>query len=322
MSGIPQGFKPNLAATLMKPELIKFPVWASPKIDGIRCVFFGGVAYSRSLKPIPNPVVQGFAQAHADILDGLDGELVVGNPNDPNVMQQTTSGVMSKSAEPDFTFWVFDWVPVWYVSGGGESAGYDGRSEIVEARLMKAASRQIARIRAVPQHLCVCADDLDKLEARFLADGYEGMMIRAHAGAYKCGRSREREGGLVKVKRFVDDEAVIVGFEEEMHNANEATRNATGRTERSTAQAGLVGKETLGALVVRRFESRGMGEPYGPVGPEFNIGTGFTAAQRRDYWQGRDGLIGRVVKFKHFDHGTVDAPRHPVFIGFRHPEDM
>ncbi|RQU14213.1 ATP-dependent DNA ligase [Burkholderia cenocepacia] len=308
---IPHGFKPNLAATLTKPELIEFPVWASPKIDGIRCVFFGGVAYSRSLKPIPNPVVQGFAKAHADILDGLDGELVVGNPNDPNVMQQTTSGVMSKSAEPDFTFWVFDWAPVWYVSAWPDTAGYDGRSSVVEARLMAAAECGIDRVRGVPQHLCVCAEDLDKLEARFLADGYEGMMIRAHDGKYKCGRSTEREGGLVKVKRFVDGEAVIVGFEEEMHNANEATRNATGRTERSTSKAGLVGKGTLGAWLVRD-----------ELGRSFSIGTGFTAAQRASFWSDRSGMLGRVVKFKHFDHGTVDAPRHPVFVGFRHPEDM
>jgi len=317
---IPHGFKPNLAATLTKPELIQFPVWASPKIDGIRCVFFGGVAYSRSLKPIPNPVVQGFAQAYADVLEGLDGELVVGNPNDPNVMQQTTSGVMSKSAEPDFTFWVFDWFPeVWLDAPG--SPEYWQRSDVVEARLMKAAVRQIARLRAVPQHLCVCAGDLDTLEARFLADGYEGMMIRAHDSTYKCGRSTEREGGLVKVKRFVDGEAVIVGFEEEMHNANEATRNATGRTERSTAQAGLMGKGTLGALVCASLE-----RPHTNATVEnrytFNIGTGFTAAQRRDFWNNREMLLRTVVKFKHFDHGTVDAPRHPVFIGFRHPEDM
>ncbi|MGU2415996.1 ATP-dependent DNA ligase [Burkholderia cenocepacia] len=316
---IPHGFKPNLAATLTKPELIEFPVWASPKIDGIRCVFFGGVAYSRSLKPIPNPVVQGFAKAYEDVLEGLDGELVVGNPNDPNVMQQTTSGVMSKSAEPDFTFWVFDWVPAVQAAIRTEHYGYRHRSDEVEARLIGASLIGIGRIRAVPQHFCTCAEDLDTLEARFLADGYEGMMIRAHDGKYKYGRSTEREGGLVKVKRFVDGEAVIVGFEEEMHNANEATRNATGRTERSTAQAGLVGKETLGALVVRRVDER---DNRIPVGAVFNIGTGFTAAQRRDLWRRKGSLVGQFVKFKHFDHGTVDAPRHPVFIGLRHPEDM
>ncbi|MET3214282.1 UNVERIFIED_ORG: DNA ligase-1 [Burkholderia territorii] len=309
---IPTGFKPNLAATLTKPELIKFPVWASPKIDGIRCVFFGGVAYSRSLKPIPNPVVQEFAAAYASLLEGLDGELTVGSATDANCMQNSMA-VMSKSAEPDFTFHVFD-----YFSNAPYP--FNERTLCVEQIIADFYERYPeADIRAVPQHLCVCADDLDTLEARFLAGGYEGMMIRAHDGTYKCGRSTEREGGLVKVKRFVDGEAVIVGFEEEMHNANEATRSATGRTERSTAQAGLVGKGTMGALrVAMPVDSRVPDSPS----VVFSIGTGFTAAQRRDYWQDRESLIGRLVKFKHFDHGTVDAPRHPVFIGFRHPEDM
>lgn len=315
---IPTGFKPNLAATLTKPELIKFPVWASPKIDGIRCVFFGGVAYSRSLKPIPNPVVQEFAAAYGRLLEGLDGELTVGSPTDANCMQNSMA-VMSKSAEPDFTFHVFDWFPD-PNRASLYTVGYDRRSDVVAARIAEFYDLYPeADIKAVPQHLCVSHEDLDTLEARFLADGYEGMMIRAHDSKYKCGRSTEREGGLVKVKRFVDGEAVIVGFEEEMHNANEATRNATGRTERSTAQAGLVGKGTMGALrVAMPVDSRVPDSPS----VVFSIGTGFTAAQRRDYWQDRESLIGRLVKFKHFDHGTVDAPRHPVFIGFRHPEDM
>ncbi|OXI42139.1 ATP-dependent DNA ligase [Burkholderia aenigmatica] len=316
---IPTGFKPNLAATLTKPELIKFPVWASPKIDGIRCVFFGGVAYSRSLKAIPNPVVQEFAAAYARLLEGLDGELTVGSPTDANCMQNSMS-VMSKSAEPDFTFHVFDWFPD--VSMAEHAAGYDARSEVVEVRIAEFYGRYPeADIRAVPQNLCVCARDLDALEARFLSDGYEGMMIRAHDGKYKCGRSTEREGGLVKVKRFTDAEAYVIGFEEEMHNANEAKRDATGRTERSTALAGLVGKGTLGALVCQSIEA---------IGPQiritgrytFNIGTGFSAKQRTEMWRDRDSLVGKLVKFKHFDHGTVDAPRHPVFIGFRHPEDV
>ncbi|MCA8314715.1 ATP-dependent DNA ligase [Burkholderia multivorans] len=308
---IPTGFKPMLAATLTKPELIKFPVWASPKIDGIRCVIFDGAAYSRSLKPIPNPYVQEVTTLFARWLEGYDGELVVGSPTDPNCMQNTTSGVMKKSGEPDFTFYVFDRVA---------DCSFDARQTILEDDF-KALYRLYPEldVRLVPQVLCASHADLDENEARWLAEGYEGMMIRSPDGKYKFGRSTEREGGLVKVKRFTDAEAIVIGFEEEMHNANEATRNATGRTERSTAQAGLVGKGTLGALrVVMPVDSRFPDSPS----VVFSIGTGFTAAQRRDYWQDRESLVGRIVKFKHFDHGTVDAPRHPVFIGFRHPEDM
>ncbi|ONO07742.1 hypothetical protein [Burkholderia cenocepacia] len=216
---------------------------------------------------------------------------------------------------------MFDWFPLLLPTCSDEM-GYDRRSGIVERRIAEFYDKYPeANIKAVPQHLCVCADDLDKLETRFLADGYEGMMIRANNGTYKCGRSTEREGGLVKVKQFVDGEAVIVGFEEEMHNSNEATRNATGRTERSTSKAGLQGKGTLGALICASLE-----RPHTNATVEnrykFNIGTGFTAAQRRDFWSNRDALLRKIVKFKHFDHGTVDAPRHPVFVGFRHPEDM
>jgi DNA ligase-1 len=303
---IPQGFKPNLAATLTKPELIQFPVWASPKIDGIRCVVFGGVAYSRSLKPIPNPKVQTFFSRYRNELDGLDGELVVGRATDPNCMQNSMA-VMSKSNPLDegFTFYVFDAVL--------PNVEFWERSDYVYSKVAPWERPHMAafidRVKTVPQHMCTRMEMLDEKEAMWLAEGYEGMMIRDHCGLYKHGRSTEREGGLVKVKRFVDAEAVIVGFEEEMKNENEATKDATGKTERSTAKAGLVGKGTLGALVVERG------------GVRFNIGTGFTASQRRELWEGKSQLLGRLVTFKHFDHGTVDAPRHPVYKAFRHIED-
>lgn len=299
---IPAGFKPNLAATLTKPALLKFPVWASPKIDGVRCVVFGGVAYSRTLKPIPNPHVQDGAKYYERELEGLDGELVVGSATDPNCMQNTTSGVMKRSGEPEFTFHAFD-----YVYPG---MPYGDRMRVVRGRVAEAVE-EFAPVKLVPQHYVMNAADLAVMEEYYLDQGYEGLMIRSGDAPYKYGRSTEREGGLVKVKRFVDAEAVVVGFEEEMRNENEATRDATGRTERSTAQAGLVGKGTLGALVVRDEQGR-----------VFNIGTGFTAAQRADIWRDSSRCKGLTVKYKHFDHGTVDAPRHPVFLGFRAPEDM
>lgn len=298
---IPQGFKPNLAATLTKPELIRFPVWASPKIDGVRCVIFGGVAYSRSLKPIPNPFVQKWAAANCCELEGLDGELVVGSATDPNCMQNTTSGVMKTTGEPDFTFHVFDFAKTDWP--------FDTRCEQLE-RWRKRGGSETIRVHIVPQEIVTDQIDLALMEAHFLDAGYEGMMIRSREGRYKFGRSTEREGGLVKVKRFEDAEAEVIGCEEEMRNANEATTNALGQTERSTAKAGLVGKGVLGALVCRL-----------PSGVEFRIGTGFTAATRASLWQERHSLVGRSAKFKHFDHGTVDAPRHPVFLGFRAPED-
>jgi DNA ligase-1 len=295
---IPTGFKPNLAATLTKPELIKFPVWASPKIDGIRCVVFGGVAYSRSLKPIPNAFVQEWAHMNRHALETLDGELVVGSPTDPNAMQNSMA-VMRKTGTPHFRFYVFD--------------AYMPRAPFVERKgFVSNCLRAYKPPRAfvVTQAHVQTAARLDEREAEYLEHGFEGMMIRDPGRLYKCGRSTEREGGLVKVKRFVDAEAIVYGFVEEMHNTNEAKTDALGSTERSTAKAGLVGKGTLGALMCMDEHARA-----------FNIGTGFSAAQRAEIWRDRDRYEGQLVKFKYFDHGIKEAPRHPVFISFRHEDD-
>jgi DNA ligase-1 len=56
-------------------------------------------------------------------------------------------------------------------------------------------------------------------------------------------------------------------------------------------------------------------------GQTFNIGTGFDDFTRANIWAKRDEFNGRSVKFKFQAIGTVDKPRIPVFLGFRHAED-
>ena len=59
------------------------------------------------------------------------------------------------------------------------------------------------------------------------------------------------------------------------------------------------------------------------IGTDYDkIGTGFDAADRDDLWAEQDKLMGRIVKYKSFPVGVKDAPRHPVWLGFRHPDDM
>jgi DNA ligase-1 len=141
-------------------------------------------------------------------------------------------------------------------------------------------------------------------------------MVRSLTAPYKYGRSTAKEGGLVKVKRFEDSEALVVGVEERMHNGNEATVDHLGHTKRSTHQANKTGRGDLGALVC-------ILDPHSAINVRFNVGSGFTDAQRAELWAIRDQLPGRIVKFRHFAAaGVVEAPRFPVFIGFRHPDDL
>jgi DNA ligase-1 len=149
-------------------------------------------------------------------------------------------------------------------------------------------------------------------EAAKVEEGYEGIILRSPNAPYKFGRSTVREGYLLKVKRFEDSEAEIIGFDEEMFNGNEAQTNELGRTKRSTAAQGLVGKQTLGAFRVRDCVS----------GVEFSIGTGLTAAERQQFWDRQDDFRGKILKYKFFAVGVKVAPRHPVFLGMRDARDM
>jgi DNA ligase-1 len=53
------------------------------------------------------------------------------------------------------------------------------------------------------------------------------------------------------------------------------------------------------------------------MAPKFKIGTGFDDATRCLLWAQRKTLPGKIVKYKSMQHGALDAPRHPVFLGFR-----
>lgn len=324
-------FKPMLAGTPKDNSEIPIPCLASAKIDGVRAANKNGKLLSRSLKLIPNKHVQALL-AHPE-LHGLDGELTVGPANDPNVMQATMSIVMSSSKMAPFEYHIFD---NWDLPNVGKqqrvlSAGdtvlaaqAHWHTLMVAARLEGAAAEVIGTacpIKLLPQKLITSLDDLDAFEAECLALGYEGVMVAKPDGLYKFGRSTAREGGLLKLKRFTDAEAIIVGFEEEMKNNNAKTVNELGRSKRSSHAAGKEGKGTLGAFVCKRLFVDSNGKlTEGDI--MFNIGTGMDAAMRQRVWDDRDYYRNQIVKFKHFEHGVVDAPRHPVFLGFRDERDM
>lgn len=292
-------FKPMLAATVEDLSTLNFPLLASPKLDGIRCIVRNGIAYSRSNKPIRNRHVQACIAAHAEALEGLDGELIVGSATAHDVYRTTNSAVARIEGTPDFKFYVFD-----HCLQGSDS---------FTDRLFTLANIDHLPpfVHLLPQTPVNSLGDLLTYEQSTLDVGYEGVMLRTPDGPYKQNRSTLREGYLIKLKRFTDAEAVCIGYGELMHNGNEAVTNELGRTARSSAQAGLIPGGTLGYLLCKT-----------PDGVEFKIGTGFDAADRDDLWAEQDKLMGRIVKYKSFPVGVKDAPRHPVWLGFRHPDDM
>lgn len=286
-------FKPTLAVAADLAKIV-YPVYASPKLDGIRCSIVDGKALSRTLKPIPNKHIHKLLSR--DCFEGMDGELIVGSPTSKTCYTDSVSNVMAFDKVPDFTYWVFDL--------HDQPTNFSVRWPVLMGRVVSNGS---PFVQLLPQLFIGNETELLLYEAAQVAAGYEGVILRSPHAPYKFGRSTVNEGYMLKVKRFEDSEAEIIGIEEEMHNANAAGTNELGRTQRSSAQAGKVGKGTMGALVVRDLVS----------GVEFNIGTGFTAELRAAEW-----TVGALVKYKYFPVGVKDKPRHPVFLGLRNRIDL
>lgn len=290
--------KPILAGTLKNLNLLKFPVIVSPKLDGIRCLKINGEVVSRTLKLIPNRFIQ---KTLNEILpDNIDGEIIVGSS-----FQECTSGVMSFEGEPLFIYWAFDYI------SNSLSEEYQNRIKVLKDIVDNINSKFV---RFVETKQIYSLNELYEYEEEVLGLKYEGVMIRSPASPYKCGRSTEKEGYLLKLKRFLDSEAVVIGFEEMFHNENKLEVDNLGYAKRSSSKEGKIASNTLGKFIVRDIKS----------GITFFIGTGvgLTAELRAHIWNNQEKYLGRLVKYKYQSIGVKVAPRLPIWLGFRSEEDL
>lgn len=286
--------KPMLATKAPDLDKLRYPVLASPKLDGIRCLTPNGEAVSRNGKPIANDYIRNMLESLTELAD-LDGELVtldvLGNVKPFN---EVSGDVMRKSGTPDFEFLVFDCF---------QDMGASFASRLERAQYV---CQGYECVKVVPHVVCKDAAELQKFEQYCVDHGYEGVMTRDPEGKYKQGRSTAREQGLLKVKRFADAEGKIVGFAEQMENTNAKDENG----KRGQAQAGLVPKNTLGALVLET--------QWGVM----EVGSGFNEEMRRNIWLYPEKYMGQIITFTYQPSGMKDKPRFPVFKGFRDLRDM
>lgn len=284
---------------------LRFPILVSPKLDGVRASMQGGQLLSRSLKPIPNKFVQALFKG---LPEGCDGELIHGDPwDDP--YRRTVSVVMSDDKPCDgVKLYIFDL----YTS----HLPFHVRFHSIKSSVENYPEWKEIPVSIVPHHEVNTVEEIEACEQEFLSRGYEGLMLRDPEGPYKQGRSSEREGWLMKVKRYEDAEARVLSCYEEMENTNEAFKNELGRTARSSAKAGKIGKNQLGG-----FHCRGVGGRYDSV--EFDISSSaINHVDRQAWWKRQEDFIGKLVTYKFFPTGGDTRPRHPIFKGLRDARDL
>lgn len=298
-------WKPLLAATLPPDanlEKLPYPLWASPKIDGFRCVVQGAVARSRKGLPLRNKAVQELLGRPE--YEGLDGELVVGKPWAADAFNRTQNCVNTgnEAAAEEFRKHGALWVIDHFITGvyGQETTPFTVRYE--DMKNARAPFAQTQHLQLIPQTLIKNAAQLAAFETRCLARGYEGVMLRrGDAGPYpqkpgKENRSTLREFDLVKLKRREFAEAVIVDVHHLEHNTNEE-KTASGR--RSTKKAGIVVDEKrIGSVTLRD----------GRYVFDVNVQTAALRDKGPVWWMGQRG---KRVRYSYQLIGTKDAPRQP-----------
>jgi hypothetical protein len=285
-------------------EFFQYPIWVSPKIDGIRGLtprMFG--VQSRTDIKLPSQQVQERFGRY----QGLDGELTAGAPhNTVGIYNMTQSHVMSDDKPASILeYHVFDCILEDVIQ-----KMYYERYEALKKLVRTFGNPDI---KVVEQTEVESLEELLAYEQVQLANGYEGIIARSPVGVYKNGRCTMREANMFKVKRFKDLEGVIVGFYEAMTNTNEKQESELGYTKRSTAKEGMVPAGTLGGFLV----------DFQDGSPVERVGCGaFTHPERQHIWNNRELFLGKLLKVRRFDHGAKERSRQARAIGFRSRMDL
>ena len=226
----------------------------------------------------------------------LDGEVMSANFQDLMKQVHRKDGKQSDDA----VLHLFDMCPL-----SNFQKGIWDKTQAFRSQAVKAWVEQHSSILKHVQALEWEDVDLDTQEGqeRFVGlnkaavdGGYEGVMIKDPNAPYECKRTHS----WLKAKPFIEVSLKVVAVEE-----------GTGRNE-----------GRLGAVIV---EGEDDGYNY-----RLNCGSGFTDAQRDEYWTERDSLIGQLVEIRadartqsqDSETYSLRFPRFKCFRGFEAGEKI
>lgn len=280
---------------------LSYPLYVTPKVDGIRMLtmtkpFQKVEGYSRKLIRIRNTFIQEWVENTGIV--GLDGDIILpgGEFND------VQSFAMSEFTLPkEWMYYVFDY----HAAPHGED--YLHRMQRLKFVVNHFGNK---RIKLLYPTRCDTPTQVARFFKAIIAEDSkwcDGIILRSPSSPYKEGRSTMNEGFMLKMKPYEDAEAIIIGFEPELENLNEQTKDNTGAAKRSSHKANKKAKETLGRFIVRTGE-----------GDTFSIGASTLHSEKEKIWNNRSEYMGLTLTYKHLPTGRKDKPRTPIFKGIRY----
>jgi len=246
----------------------KKPVYVQPKLDGMRCLAIirkdkitlmsrGGKEITTldhikaSLDPIKSDMV-------------LDGELYAHGKSFQENMKLIKKYREGKTEE--VTYHIYDTI---------SDADYSYRYGVIQRVGKKLDS---ANIKIIKSRLVTSEADLRNFHAEFLAEGYEGTMIRHNTSGYKIGG---RSADLLKYKDFLDEAFEVIDVVP-----------ADARPEHGIVVCSI---EDL----IFRAPLKGSHD------------------EREALLKNKEDFIGQKAEIRFFERTDAGIPRFPVCVGFR-----
>jgi DNA ligase-1 len=299
-------------------EKVKYPVFIQPKIDGVRALHQGSLT-GRSLEPFANEYVCEFFDFAG--YKGIDGEMAAGLETRSDLCRLTTSALSTIEGSPWMLWHAFD-----YIGAEALHLPYHKRHGMLYDLLKSLPAQYAEHVRLVPTKIAQNEEQLLQIHAGHMNAGYEGSIIRDPDGMHKAGRSTVREGGLLRIKDFMDSEAVVIGITEGESNGNAATIDARGHTKRSSHKENMTPNGQVGSLqcmIINDIMHPLTGKLLFSKNLKFTLANGkMTVEEATDFFNNPSKIIGKIVKFQHMPHGVKEMPRIATFQCIRMPADM
>lgn len=265
-------FEPMLAAKFEDNVklLFKTRTFIQPKLDGVRCYNNDRKLFTRKGKSIiscPHIIQNSYF--------GLDGELYNHDLKaDFNkiislVRQSKPTSEDFENSEKMIQYWIYDYP---YMADKVFSERY--------AALKHDFKNFPSYFKLVPTYEIRSMEELQNYHDQFIAEGYEGSIVRLDLGAYENKRSKQ----LLKKKDWMDDEFEILDVLEGQGN-----------------RAGCANMLSIKL----------------PTKAECNPTMTGTEDFMREVWKNKDSIIGKSATIKYFGYTEDGSLRFPTVLAIR-----
>lgn len=283
-------------------KTLKGLLFTQPKLDGIRCNIFiendevilqsrqGKVFKGHAMDDLKTEVQEMYNNNIINDKVLLDGELYVHGLGFNDVQSLVTNIKGAYDANKQCKFNVYDM----YDDENPEMPFKDRRHKI-KTYLGKTRSKEDSMISVVKYDILDNSnlndsdirDVLYKMHDKYVAEGYEGLIIRTADGVYGVDK---RPNDLLKLKAFKDEEYTIVAINE-----------------------GIGKNVGIPTLTLALKES----DIVNPKNTTFNAVLNGKEEYRKMIWENRDSYIGQPCTVKFFEKSDDNVPRFPVVVGIR-----